>query len=78
MEILDTDQITYIWSSSKEISEFKNILNSIDKDLNKIRNEGRSSFLQSTPVNFRRVLHDYSDERKGFVIWKDSLEQFIT
>ena len=78
METLDTDVTTYIWHTSKEILELKNALNSIDKDLNKIRNEGRYSFLQLTPVNFTRILHDYSDERKGFVIWKDSLEQFIT
>lgn len=78
METLDTDEATYIWHAPKEISELKNMLNSIDKDLNKIRNEGRSLFLQSVPVNFNRVLHDYSDERKGFVIWKDNLEQFIT
>lgn len=78
METLDTDEATYIWHTSKEISALKNILNSIDEDLNKIRIEGRSSFLQSTPVNFSRVLHDYSDERKGFVIWKDNMEQFIT
>ncbi len=78
METLDTDEATYIWHTSKEVSELKNMLNSIDKDLNTIRNDGRSSFLQSAPVNFSRVLHDYSDERKGFVIWKDSFEQFIT
>jgi len=78
METLDTDEATYIWHTSKEVSELKNMLNIIDKDLNKIRNDGRASFLQSAPVNFSRVLHDYSDEQKGFVVWKDSFEQFIT
>ena len=78
METLDTDEATYIWHTSKEISELKYMLNSIDKDLNKIRYEGRSTFLQSAPVNFSRVLHDYSDELRGFVIWKDSLEQVMT
>lgn len=78
METLDTDEATYIWHTTKEISELKSMLNNVDKDLNKIRNDGRSSFLQSTPANFSRVLHDYSDERKGFVIWKDNMEQFIT
>ncbi|WP_245869841.1 DEAD/DEAH box helicase [Pedobacter ginsengisoli] len=77
METLDTDEATYIWHTSKEILELKNTLHSIDKDLNQIRNEGRSTFLHSAPVNFSRVLHDYSDERKGFVIWKDDLEQHL-
>lgn len=78
METLDTDEATYIWHTSKEISELKKMLNIIDNDLSKIRNEGRSAFLLSTPVNFSRVLHDYSDERKGFIIWKDNMVQFIT
>lgn len=78
METLDTDKATYIWHISKEISELKNTLNHIDNDLNKIRNDGRSVFLQSAPVNFTRILHDYSDERNGFVIWKDDFEQHLT
>ena len=67
-----------IWHTPKEISELKNALHSIDKDLNKIRNEERSAFLQLAQINFSRVLHDYSDENKGFVIWKDDLEQHLT
>jgi superfamily II DNA or RNA helicase len=78
METLDTDEATYIWHTSKEVSELKNTLHNVDKDLNKIRNDGRFAFLQSVPINFSRVLHDYSDERKGFVIWKDDLEQYLT
>ena len=42
-----------------------------------IRNEGRQVFLESKPENFSRVLHDYSDTKKGFVIWKDLLEEQI-
>lgn len=78
METLDTDEATYIWHTQKEILELKNALHSIDNDLNKIRNEGRFVFLQSAPINFSRILHDYSDEKKGFVIWKDDLEQHLT
>ncbi|MDB5120107.1 MAG: restriction endonuclease subunit [Sphingobacteriales bacterium] len=46
--------------------------------LNKILNEGRLAFLQALPKRFSRVLHDYSDERKGFGIWKDIFEERIT
>jgi len=77
METLDTDEATYIWHILKDISALKDALNKIENDLNKIRNEGRASFLQSTPANFGRVLHDYTEERKGFVIWKDVLEQSL-
>jgi superfamily II DNA or RNA helicase len=75
METLDTDEATYIWHAPKEILALKQMLHSIDDDLNKIRNKGRFAFLQSPPENFSRVLHDYSEERKGFVIWKDDFEE---
>ncbi|MEJ2901359.1 hypothetical protein WAE58_02915 [Pedobacter panaciterrae] len=55
METLDTDEATYIWHTSKEVSELKNALHNVDKDLNKIRNDGRFAFLQSVPINFSRV-----------------------
>jgi hypothetical protein len=42
-----------------------------------IRNNGRQSFLESQSQNFIRILHDYSDERKGFVVWKDFLEEIL-
>jgi hypothetical protein len=27
------------------------------------------------PENFSRIIHDYSEERKGFVLWRDMLEE---
>ena len=75
METLDTDEATYIWHIPKDIKELKAALYVIDKDLAKIRNDGRVAFLQSEPINFSRVLHDYSDELIGFVMWKDALEE---
>jgi hypothetical protein len=77
METLDTDEATYIWHVLKDIAALKNALNDIDNDLYKIRNEGRALYLESVPINFSRVLHDYTDELKGFVIWKDDLEQHL-
>lgn len=75
METLDTDEATYIWNLPKNIIALKHGIVEIDKQLNKIRNEGRQSFLETNPGGFSRVLHDYSDERKGFVLWKDALEE---
>ncbi len=75
METLDTDEATYIWHIPKNIGELKNALKIIESDLNKIRNDGRQEFLKTSPVNFSRVLHDYSDERKGVIIWRDAIEE---
>ena len=75
METLDTEEATYIWHLPKDIYALKQGLLEIDRHLNKIRNEGRQVFLETNPINFSRILHDYSDERKGFVLWKDALEE---
>jgi superfamily II DNA or RNA helicase len=75
METLDTREATYIWHIEKDKQELRNQLQVIDRQLNMIRNDGRQAFLESQPVNFSRVFHDYSDEQKGFILWKDSLEE---
>ena len=49
----------------------------IDQQLNIIRNKGRQALLETNPDNFSRILHDYSDKKKGFIIWKDLLEEQI-
>ena len=74
LETLDTEEATYIWHFNKDFS-IHHKLNEIDKQLNIIRNKGRQAFLDTQPENFSRILHDYSDERKGFIIWKDLLEE---
>jgi hypothetical protein len=58
----------YIWHIVKDKQELRNQLQVIDRQLNIIRNDGRQVFLESQPVNFSRVLHDYSDEQKGFIL----------
>jgi hypothetical protein len=50
-------------------------MRAIDQDLNVIRNKGRQHFLENQPGNFSRIIHDYSEERKGFIIWRDMLEE---
>ena len=73
METLDTREATYIWHIEKDKQELRNQLQVIDRQLSLIRNDGRQTFLESQPENFSRILHDYSDEQKGFVLWKDLL-----
>jgi len=78
METLDTEEATYIWHLPKNSNTLKQYLWEINKELTKIRNEGRQAFLETNPINFTRILHDYSDERRGFVLWKGALEQRLT
>ncbi|WP_198416743.1 hypothetical protein [Marinilabilia rubra] len=73
VETLDTEEATYIWHFDK--SRLEENLNIINKDLNTIRNKGRQFFIENQPENFNRIFHDYSDVKKGFVVWKGQLEE---
>lgn len=75
LETLDTKEATYIWHVEKNRLELRDQLRRIDQQLSLIRNEGRQAFLESQPINFSRILHDYSDEQKGFTQWKDLLQE---
>ncbi|MFZ1825743.1 MAG: DEAD/DEAH box helicase family protein [Chitinophagales bacterium] len=78
METLDTEEATYMWHFPIDKPTLKIKLKEIDEQLGIIKNKGRQVFLESQPANFTRILHDYSDEKKGFIIWKDLLEEQIT
>ncbi|WP_241461452.1 DEAD/DEAH box helicase [Aquimarina macrocephali] len=75
LETLDTKEATYIWYLSKETSQFKKELELINQKLNWIRNNGRQSFLETKSKNFSKIIHDYSQNKKGFYKWKNALEE---
>lgn len=75
LETLDTEEATYIWHLEKSKGLLRMKLKAIDEDLNVIRNKGRQVFLANDPISFSRIHHDYSDDRKGFIVWKDLLEE---
>lgn len=78
LETLDTEEATYIWNFDNDGRTLPDKLRQVDKDLNIIKNKGRQEFLKNPPENFSRILHDYTEERKGFIIWKDILEERLT
>ena len=75
LETLDTEEATYLWHFDKNAHSLQPRLKEIDRQLDIIRNKGRQVFLASPPPNFSRILHDYTNEQKGFIIWKDMLEE---
>lgn len=78
LETLDTEEASYLWHFEKQISELPKKLSEIDAQLDNIRKNGRQKFLAAPPGNFNRIVHDYSDEMKGFIIWKSLLEEQLT
>lgn len=77
LETLDTEEATYVWHTSKNKASLIEEVKQIDNQLSIIREKGRQAFLENSPDNFTRILHDYSDNKKGFIIWKAAIEEFI-
>ena len=75
LETLNTEEATYIWHFDNEKQSIPDKLKQIDNYLNSIKNNGRQAFIENPPDNFSRILHDYSVDRKGFIIWKDLIEE---
>ncbi|HTE26651.1 TOTE conflict system archaeo-eukaryotic primase domain-containing protein [Flavitalea sp.] len=75
LETLDTEEASYLWHFPRIVSNLPLKLKEIDAHLDIIRKQGRQGFLTSPPENFSRILHDYSDDNKGFIVWKDMLEE---
>jgi superfamily II DNA or RNA helicase len=75
LETLDTEEATYLWHFPKDKSTLKTNLKEIDSQLSIIRNKGKQGFLENQPGNFSRIMHDYTDDKKGFIIWKDLVEE---
>jgi len=77
LETLDTEEASYVWHFPKRSSELPARSKEIDSHLDTIRKQGRQGFLAAPPENFSRLLHDYSDLQRGFIVWKDMLEERI-
>ena len=75
METLNTEEATYIWHFENNKTILKKKLIEIDSQLSLIRNKGRQPFLETHPQNFNRIIHDYTHEKKGFIIWKDLMKK---
>ncbi|SEP08967.1 hypothetical protein SAMN05192574_12172 [Mucilaginibacter gossypiicola] len=73
-ETLDTEEATYIWHIEMSTYELELSIKRIDGLLGQIRIKGRQQYLETNPDHFSRIVHDYSDD-KGFIIWKDLLEE---
>lgn len=75
LETLDTEEATYIWHYEKDLGSLKGKIQEVGQALKIIRNEGRLKYQEQAVANFNRIVHDYSDDRKGFILWRDQLEE---
>lgn len=78
LETYNTEEATYIWHFKKDDSDINKSITKVNTDLKTIREQGRQYFLEIvSPYNFSKILHDYSEERKGFIAWKSKLEELL-
>jgi len=77
IETVDTEEATYIWELGDQPSAIRQQIVTINDQLNQIMHHGRTAYLKSPPSNFRRIIHDYSDPRKGFVLWKAQIQSIM-
>ena len=77
LETLDTEEATYIWHTQKSKEALRSNIKAIDNQLLLIKEKGRQAFLDTNPENFSKVLHDYFENSKGFIVWKGLLEEII-
>lgn len=66
LETLDTEEASYLWHFEKQRSLLPTFLKDLDRQLDIIRLQGRHAFISAAPENFSRIVHDYSNEQKGF------------
>ena len=50
-------------------------LTEIETILTKIKTTGKQDYLSKDHDNFSQVMHDYSDVKSGFTVWKGMMEE---
>ncbi len=74
-ETLNSEEATYLWHIDKSREALRIAVKEIEVSLNEMKQTGRSSYIKKAPEYFSRIIHDYSDVKKGFVDWKGLLEE---
>jgi len=77
LETLDTEEASYLWHVEKHQLLLPTFLKELDRQLDIIRKQGRQAFMTAAPENFSRIVHDYSNEQKGFITWKYMMEELM-
>lgn len=74
-ETLNSEEATYIWHFEKTMNALRDGLAEIENILKEIKSTNKLQFLSKEHPNFSRVIHDYSEPAKGFILWKGMLEE---
>jgi superfamily II DNA or RNA helicase len=73
-ETLNSEEATYIWHFDKTLEALRKGLVGVERILHEIKASNKQQYLKTEHEHFSRVMHDYSDAKSGFVVWKGMLE----
>jgi hypothetical protein len=74
-ETLNSEEATYLWHFEKSVEALRTGLKEIEVILQEIKATSKQDYLKKEHNNFSRIIHDYADNKKGFIQWKDALEK---
>jgi len=78
-ETLDTEEATYLWHIDKDLAMLKLTLMKIEQIIHTVRVQGKTAYLNSNETDrFRRIYHDYSMVKEGFLRWKAELDTYLS
>jgi len=76
-ETLDTAEATYIWRSERNKDALKTCLSKVEDILNIIKVQGKIAYINTGDDSLKRIYHDYSDLKEGFIRWKGELDSCL-
>jgi hypothetical protein len=76
-ETLNTKEATYIWHVPKNLAALKSSIGQIENIINTMKVQGKMAYLNSYTQDFKRIQHDYSNLKEGFIKWKAELESVM-
>ena len=74
-ETLNSEEATYIWHFEKSMDALRQGLKEIETILQEIKTTGKPNYIRKEDYNFSRIVHDYTDAKSGFTVWKGTLEE---
>lgn len=74
-ETLNSEEATYLWHFEKSIEALRTGLKEIEVILQDIKATSKQEYLKKEHDNFSRIIHNYTANKKGFIQWKDALEE---
>jgi hypothetical protein len=74
-ETLYSEEATYIWHFDRSLEALRKGLGEVEAILHEIKASNKIQYLKEEHEHFSRVMHDYSDAKSGFVVWKGGLEE---